>query len=155
LDADAAAAPGQEDVIRLLAQLYSANLLHSDLPPDSEQLFERYRQRRQREVQSRLMNLMFARIPVFDPDGLLKRLLPLIRALYSPVGGLIWLIVVGAAAKVALDHAPALKDQSQRVLDPGNLFLLYIGLILTKTIHEFGHAFACRRFGGEVHTMGI
>src|SRR5436309_13747990 len=28
-------APGQEDVIRLLSQLYSANLLHSDLPPDS------------------------------------------------------------------------------------------------------------------------
>jgi len=28
-------APGQEDIIRLLSQLYSANLLHSDLPPDS------------------------------------------------------------------------------------------------------------------------
>jgi putative peptide zinc metalloprotease protein len=138
-----------------LSQLYQANLLHSDLPPDSAKLFERYRQRRQREVQSRLLNIMFARIPVLDPDEFLKRCLPAARLLYSYVGALIWLAVVGSGIKVALDHASALKDQSQGVLDPGNLFLLYVGLILTKTVHEFGHAFACRRFGGEVHTMGI
>src|SRR6185503_6437894 len=35
-------APGQEDALRLLAQLYGSNLLHSNLPPDSEKLFERY-----------------------------------------------------------------------------------------------------------------
>src|SRR5205085_6418982 len=78
-----------------------------------------------------------------------------IRLLYSPLGALVWLIVIGAAGKVALDNAQALKEQSQGILDPGNLFLLYVGMVLTKTVHEFGHAFACRRFGGEVHTMGI
>jgi putative peptide zinc metalloprotease protein len=30
-----------------------------------------------------------------------------------------------------------------------------VALVLIKTIHEFGHAIACRRYGGEVHTMGI
>jgi len=148
-------APGQEDVIRLLSQLYSSNLLLSDLPPDSEKLFERHQQRVQREVQSRFFNIMFARIPIFDPDSLLKRLLPLIRLLYSPIGAMLWLIVVGIAGKVALDNVQGLKEQSQGVLDPSNLFLLYVGMVLTKTVHEFGHAFACRRFGGEVHTMGI
>src|SRR5687768_9034900 len=34
-------APGQEDVIRLLAQLYSAQLIYSDIPADSARLFER------------------------------------------------------------------------------------------------------------------
>jgi putative peptide zinc metalloprotease protein len=148
-------APGQEDVIRLLSQLYTANLLHSDLPPDSAKLFERYKQRRQREVQSRLLNIMFARIPVLDPDDFLKRTMPVSRFLYSPLGALLWLAVVGWGMKVALDNASALKDQSQAVLEPGNLFLLYLGMVLIKTVHEFGHAFACRRFGGEVHTMGI
>lgn len=148
-------APGQEDVIRLLSQLYAANLLHSDLPPDSAKLFERYRQRRQREVQSRFLNLMFARIPVFDPDAFLKRCLSVIRWVYSVPGAVLWLAVVGVAVKLAIDNFAALKDQSQGVLDPSNLFLLYVGMVLTKTVHEFGHAFACRRFGGEVHTMGI
>jgi putative peptide zinc metalloprotease protein len=26
---------------------------------------------------------------------------------------------------------------------------------LLMTLHEFGHAYACRKFGGQVHTMGI
>jgi len=56
---------------------------------------------------------------------------------------------------VAIDHAPGLKEQGQSVLAPDNLVLLYVGLILAKAVHEFGHAMACRRFGGEVHVMGI
>ncbi|HEY9174616.1 MAG TPA: site-2 protease family protein [Verrucomicrobiae bacterium] len=148
-------APGQEDVVRLLAQLYQANLLHSDLPPDSAQLFERFRKRREREVQSRLLGIMFARIPLLDPDAFLKRCLPLARLLISPVGGLIWLLVVGWGLKVALDNFAAIQRQSESVLAPDNLFLLYLGFVLVKTIHELGHAFMCRRFGGEVHAMGI
>ena len=155
LAANPDSAPGQEDVVRLLAQLYMANLLHSDLPPDSAQLFQRYKQRREREVQSRLLGIMFARIPLLDPDRFLKRFLPVARAIISPVGGFVWLLVVGAAIKVAIDNAEAIRQQSQSVLAPNNLFLLYLSFILIKTIHEFGHAFMCRRFGGEVHTMGI
>jgi len=44
-------APGQEDVIQLLTQLYYANLLYFEMPPDSAKLFERYKKRRQREIQ--------------------------------------------------------------------------------------------------------
>src|SRR4051812_7589194 len=32
-------APGQEQVLKLLAQLHASNLLHSNLPPDSAKLF--------------------------------------------------------------------------------------------------------------------
>jgi putative peptide zinc metalloprotease protein len=148
-------APGQEAVLRLLAQLYHANLLQYDLATDSVQLFERYRKQRQRETRGRWLNIMFMRFPLLDPDEFLDRTLPLVRKLISPIGGLIWLGVVIAAIKVAIDHLPELKDQSQSVLSPDNLFLLYAGLILGKTLHEFGHAYFCKRFGGEVHVMGI
>lgn len=148
-------APGQEDIIRLLAQLYSANLLYSDLPADSAKLFERFKQRRQREVTSRLTNIMFARFPLFDPDELLKRCMPVAKLLISPFGALLWLVAVGYAIKLGIDNAGSLMEQSQGILAPDNLFLFYIGFIITKTIHEFGHAFVCRRLGGEVHTMGI
>ena len=148
-------APGQEDVIRLLAQLYQANLLHSDMAADSAQLFERYRQRRERELQSRFLSIMFARIPLFDPDDFLKRCLPVVKWILSPLGAMLWLVVVSAGIKVAIDHAEAIGKASQKVLAPDNLFLLYLGFAIIKTIHEFGHAFMCRRFGGEVHTMGI
>lgn len=148
-------APGQEDVIRLLAQLYGANLLHSNLTADSAKLFERQQLRRDREVKSKLLNVMFSRIPIFDPDELLKSWMPLLRLIISPMGAIIWLLVVGAGVKLALDNASILREQSEGILSPNNLFLLYAGFILIKTIHEFGHAAMCRRFGGEVHTMGV
>ncbi len=45
-------APSQEAVIQLLSQLYFANLLQYDLAADSAQLFERYKKRKQREIEA-------------------------------------------------------------------------------------------------------
>ena len=148
-------APGQEDVIQLLAQLYHANLLQYDAPADSIKLFERYKERRQREIQSKLLGIMFARFPLLDPDDFLKRFMPIARLVISPVGAVVWLATVVFALNRLAGRFSELVDQSQGVLAPGNLFLLYAALVLLKTTHEFGHSFACRRFGGEVHTMGI
>jgi putative peptide zinc metalloprotease protein len=148
-------APSQESVIQLLSQLYYANLLQYDLAADSAQLFERYTKRRQREFGWNLLNIMFMRFPLLDPDRFLVRALPLVGRLISPVGALLWLVVVGLGLKVAVDNFDALRQQGEGILAPDNLFLLYIGLIVIKTLHEFGHAFFCRRFGGEVHVMGV
>lgn len=148
-------APGQEAVLQLLAQLYLANLLHYENPADSEQLFKRYEERRQRETAARLLNLMFMRFPLLDPDRFLARTLPVVGKLLGRAGAVLWIAVVGLAIKVALDNAPELRLQSQGILAPGNLALLYAALVLIKTIHEFGHAYFCRKYGGEVHVMGI
>lgn len=148
-------APGQEAVIQLLSQLYHASLLQYQMPSDSAELFRRYKKRRQREVTGKLMNLMFIRFPLLDPDRFLVKTLPIVGKLISKFGFILWLVVVGFALKLLLDHAPQLKDESQGILSPGNLPLLYLGLVILKTLHEFGHAYFCRKFGGEVHVMGV
>ncbi len=148
-------APGQEAVIQLLSQLYFSNLLQYDTAADAAQLFERYKKRRQRELGSRFLNIMFMRFPLLDPDRFLVKTLPVVSKLISPVGALLWLIVVGIGLKTVFDHWPALWDQTQSVLSPGNVPLLYLALIFVKTLHEFGHAYFCRKWGGEVHVMGI
>lgn len=155
LERDPDDAPGQDEVIRLLAQLYQANLLQLDLPPDAERFFERYRKRTQKERTAYITHIMFARFPLIDPDKVLNVLQPYIRALFSRAGLIVWSIVMFLALKVGIENFDALWDQTQGVLAPGNLFLLYVGLVLIKGLHEFGHAFAVKRFGGEVHTMGI
>lgn len=147
--------PGQEDIIQLLAQLHFANLLYSRAATDSEKLFDRYRKRKQRELQSKLLSIMFIRIPLFDPDRFLKKILPYVQWLVGPIGATIWLFTVLVAGKQVVDHFDAAVNQAQGVLAPGNLFLLYAALVVVKTLHEFGHALVCRRYGGEVHTMGV
>lgn len=148
-------APSQEEVIQLLSQLYFANLLQYDLAADSAQLFERYKKRRQRQVGWNLLNIMFMRFPLLDPDRFLAAVLPVVGRLISPAGAMLWLVVVGWGLKVAMDNFDALRQQSEGILAADNLFLLYLGMVLIKTLHEFGHAFFCRRFGGEVHVMGV
>jgi putative peptide zinc metalloprotease protein len=148
-------APGQEAVIQLLSQLYFSNLLQYDTAVDAAQLFERYKKRRQREVGSRWLNIMFMRFPLFDPDRFLVRTLPYVGKLISVFGALLWLVVVGFGVKVVAENSGGLWDETQSVLSPGNLPLLYLSLIVVKTLHEFGHAFFCRKWGGEVHVMGV
>jgi putative peptide zinc metalloprotease protein len=148
-------APGQEAAIQLLAQLYFANLLQYNIAADTAQLFQRYQKRKQRELGSRLTNIMFMRFPLLDPDRFLVRTLPVVGKLISWFGAGLWLLVVGLGVKVVADNWDAVRQQAHGVLATGNLPWLYASLILIKTIHEFGHAYFCRKFGGEVHAMGI
>jgi putative peptide zinc metalloprotease protein len=150
-----ARAPGQGEVIQMLAQLYAANLIGSDVPPDTARLYERQQKQKQRDLRSQLLNIFFLRLPLWDPDPFLRRALPVVGKLFSPAGAVAWLVVVGTGLATVLGEWGRVRDQSQGILDPGNLLPLYLAFAFTKLVHEFGHAFACRRYGGEVHAMGV
>lgn len=164
-------APTQGEVIQLLGQLYTNNLIEGDLPADAAGMFERYKKRKQREVRGYLASILFARIPLFDPDRILERVTPLLGWLFGPVGIGLWLILAGYAlfelagsGRADLMIAQAFGDPvsgSAGVLSPSNLWLLYAVMFGIKLLHEFGHGVACKRFGqrrhsgGEVHTVGV
>jgi putative peptide zinc metalloprotease protein len=148
-------APGQEAALRLLGQLYQANLLHYDRATDTDTLFQRFKKRTQRELKSRLTNIMFFRIPLVDPDRFLVWAMPMVGPFLGQLGALIWLTVVTLGLKTLAENWTAALDQYQGVLAPANLPFLYLALILLKTLHELGHAFLCRKYGGEVHTLGV
>ncbi|MGV3775039.1 MAG: hypothetical protein ACO1QB_19235 [Verrucomicrobiales bacterium] len=148
-------APGQEAVIQLLSQLYYANMLQYEMATDSAKLFERFEKTKQRETRSKWMNIMFMRFPLFDPDVFLNKTIGVVGKLISPIGAIIWFLIIGFGLKLAMDNWTGLKDQSQSILSPSNLPWLYLCLVFIKTFHEFGHAYFTKKFGGEVHTMGI
>ena len=155
LEQDPENAPGQPEVIRMLAQLYQASLLQSDLSPDAARLFERHRKQKQRELKAKLLSILFIRIPLFDPNKLLDRFMPLVNPLISKWGLALWFIVVVMGVKTVLSNAQALWDQTEGILAPGRLALLYLCFIVVKILHEAGHGFLTKKFGGEVHTAGI
>lgn len=151
----------QGEAIQVIGQLYTSNLLDADVSADTAGIFDRYKQRRQREVSSYLMNLLFARIPIYDPDAFLDRWVHLTRWAFGPVGLILWTLLVGAGLFVAIGRYDSLLDQASSIIAPRNLFLLYIAIVVIKLWHEMGHGFACKHFGqqrhagGEVHTLGI
>ena len=76
-------APTQGEALDLLGQLASNNLLESELPPDAAGMFERYKKRKKRELQNALMNVLFPRIPIFDPDAILEKGIFLVGWIFS------------------------------------------------------------------------
>src|ERR1700733_9847062 len=94
-------APTQPEVIQILSHLYSANLIDADVTPDATVLLRRHKQLNKRKMQGKLMNVLFPRIRLWDPDRFLKLWMPLVRRMFSKVGAGIWLVVIiGALATV-------------------------------------------------------
>ncbi len=148
-------APTQPEIIQILSHLYSANLIEADVTPDATVLLRRHKQLNKRKMQNRLMNVLFPRIPLWDPDSFLVRWLPVMRVVFSWLGAVIWIGTILTALAVVLPHWTDLKEGAKSAIDPGNWLWLWAVFVGIKAIHELGHAFACRRFGGECHELGI
>lgn len=147
--------PTQPEVIQILNQLYAANLVEADVTPDSQVLLKRHHKLMQKKLQQRLMNLLFPRIPIWDPDRFLKRWMPVFGPMMSWLGAVIWLVVVGLAVLAIAPKGTELAQSARDAIAPGNWLWLWAIFVITKFIHEMGHAYGCRRFGGECHEMGL
>ena len=149
-------APSQDEVIQLLSQLHLADAVQCDVTPDIAELLRRGHRIRHRAALARWASPLAIRIPLFDPDRILERVLPLFRPLFGPLGAALWLAVVGWGAVNAGQHWDELsKDLGSRLLAFDNLMVLLVVFPLVKALHEFGHACAVKAWGGEVHEMGI
>ena len=153
-------APTQPEALELLGRLASAHLLAGDDGGAAGAIERRRRRRVETETRSRLMNFLFVRIPLFDPDALLDRWLAMVSWLVSPIGFAL-LAVLWVAGGVALaPRIDELQSGFSSAMSADNLPLLYLSFLIIKTVHELAHGFVCkaygRRFGGgEVHTIGI
>jgi putative peptide zinc metalloprotease protein len=149
-------APTQGEMIQLLSNLHSADVLLCDVPPDSVELLRRAdRIQRSRWTQN-LRSPMAMRFPLVDPEKFLARTIGLVRPFLSPYGALLWLLVVGTAAVLVGMHWSELTENVvDRVFSADNLLVLLLAYPVVKVVHELGHGYMAKAWGGEVHEMGI
>ncbi len=147
-------APSQDEAILVLGLLYVADVLRCDVPPDTAALFRRAQEEKGQALRRKL-NPIFFQVPLFDPDAFLSRWQPWVRPLFSRASGLVWCAVVLAAGVSALRHGPEIAAASRSLLEPASLLAIWFAYPVVKALHELGHAFAVKRWGGEVHEMGI
>lgn len=146
----------QNEVVDLLVQLHAADLLQSDSTPDSAALFERFKKKRRQQLKQLVINPMSLKLPLLDPDRFLTRWMPSLTWCFGRAGMLIWLAVVLPALVLAGLHWAELTDNlSDRVLSSSNLLVMALVYPVVKLLHELGHAFAAKRWGGAVHEMGL
>ncbi|HSD41008.1 MAG TPA: PqqD family peptide modification chaperone [Burkholderiales bacterium] len=146
----------QDEVIQLLGQLHAADVMQCDVPPDTAELFRRREKQEQQKTVKRALSVFAWQIPLYDPDRLLDRLLPLVRPFAGWFGFLLWCAIVGAGLATASAHWRELSENMlDRILVPENLLVMWLVFPVLKLAHELGHAFAVKTRGGEVHEMGV
>lgn len=156
IDAQGEQALTQDEVIEMLSRLYMAEVLTTDAPAEAAELLDRQTRQKRAEWLGRIKNPLAIKIPLFDPDRLLERLLPVGRLLFSRAGAALWLVVVGLGLMLAITHWPEItRDTTSQLLSPQNLFLLGLCYPVIKALHELGHGLATRIWGGEVHETGV
>jgi len=149
-------APTQEEVLHLLSQLHAIDALQVDTQPDIEELLKRFEKQRYSKWKQNLRSPLFMRFQLFDPEKFINRFQWVVRPFFSWIGAIIWIAVVATALSLVGFHWPELtKNISDRILAPKNLLILWLVFPFLKAFHEFGHAFAVKIYGGEVHEMGI
>ena len=95
-----------------------------------------------------------------DPDAWLGRTLPLMRWMFTPAFLAASVVLFGIYFVMLGQHwheyATALHaSYSLQTITLGHAGVFVVTALAVILIHELGHGFACKYFGGEVHELGF
>lgn len=148
-------APGQEEVVQLLSQLHVSSLLYFRDGSNDAEIFERKQEQKRKEWKSKILSFLFFRVPIWDPDPMLEKLHHVLKRVPSWCLVAVWLGVCFAGLLTVLQNLSTLTDRAQGAFAMANLPWLYVCLAGNKLLHELGHGYVCKRYGGRVHTFGL
>lgn len=104
------------------------------------------------------LNPLAIRFRGIDPDRFLDHLLPWCGGLFSWPGVLVGVVLVVSALTLWSAHAAEfarLWPEEVAQWTVNDIWSFAAVLIVVKVLHELGHALTCKRFGGEVHELGV
>ncbi|HED54891.1 MAG TPA: PqqD family peptide modification chaperone [Phycisphaerales bacterium] len=148
-------APTQKECIELLAQMQLFGLLAGDQPIAADMVSERHSMIRKQRLKRRTGNWMFFNIPLINPEPALEALKPYLKPIFGAPGLILWLVTVISAIAVVLTHLERVGSALNGILDPTNLVWLGVLFLVIRTIHELGHAAACKAMGGRCTEIGV
>jgi putative peptide zinc metalloprotease protein len=146
-------APCEADAIRIATWLIDTGLAHTDQSTQAARLHRAARSAERRRTGERL-NPLFLRIPLFNPDRLLGRVLPWLGWMFSGPAFLVWLAVCAWGASQVIADWNRFVGASAGILAPSNWIWLGASWLLLKVLHESSHALVCKRHGGSVREVG-
>ncbi|WCG82450.1 HlyD family efflux transporter periplasmic adaptor subunit [Pectobacterium sp. A5351] len=102
-----------------------------------------------------LKNYLFFRIPLWHPDRFLGATLPWVAPFFSRTFLKLTLLVAVLGLFLAGRQWETFKHTFLHFFTLEGAALAGLTLCVTKILHEFGHAYTCKRFGARVATMGV
>lgn len=117
--------------------------------------FDRMQQKQRQRRGPWYRILMSHRIPIGDPDALLDRTIRFTGWLFAWPGLLLWLSLLALVFWKCVGRFDEMFAETSNLLSLANLPVLWIALVGLKILHEFGHAYAAKRYGASIPEMGV
>ncbi|MFL5496731.1 MAG: HlyD family efflux transporter periplasmic adaptor subunit [Gemmatimonadales bacterium] len=143
---------------KFAAKLKRMGLCERTLEERSIMLMERLRADRRQRLKPPLFqgDLLRLRWSVGDPDALFDRWMPRFNFFFTRAGVVLALGMFAIYFVVLALKWTDFTQTLQRIFsfDLRTIVLMYVAFIFVAAIHELGHGFACKHFGGQVHEIG-
>ncbi len=147
-----------EDLEQFGQQLLKAGLVQNETPAAGKLLYEQRSKRTRQKMMQNFTNILYVKIPIFDPEKLLTKMLPPLRWIFTTSFLLLSVVFMLSALMLFLTHFEAFRERMpsfQEFFSFKTVVYVWAALGVVKVIHEFGHGLSCKAFGGEVHEMGF
>jgi len=143
----------EREALSLVSWLAENNL--ADFGTTTVGLLEEKAAKQQRVQWQKFTNLLFIKIPLFQPEAFLEKIYPKLRWVCGWPFFALWAALVSIALVQLVWSWDLFGRTSVGFLAPENW--LWLGLIWTflKVIHEFWHALLCKHYGGKVREAGL
>lgn len=148
----------RRDIMRMLADLHERGLIYSVRSGQGEQLLQAQLKQQRSRWKSLPQMLLFCKFPGWAPGRFLDRLQPVARVIFHPVIMATMGILIVVASMLVIREQTTFQQRLpdlQQFFTWQNLPYLWLSIVITKVIHELGHALACRRCGAEPEQIGI
>lgn len=144
-----------QDVKTFYAFLSRHHLLKTHSDNAAQQLADAKKQRQLSPLRWLLKHYLFIRVPLFRPDAFLEKTLPIARFFVSPIFLLMSLLALLAGGFLVSRQWGVFTHTFLHFFSFEGAVMMMVALSFTKMLHELGHAYTCKYFGGRVATMGV
>lgn len=141
---------GEHQLVELASRLYQNGLI---VPAEGESL-----RRPQAASSSPFSSLVVWQLRGFEPTALLRRLAPHTNLLFSRGACRFWMITAVVTCIAVMLEFPRLFSQATSwdwIIQPAQGSALFVVFLLTRALHELGHAIVCQRHGVRCPDVGL
>jgi putative peptide zinc metalloprotease protein len=146
------------DVQHLITDLHQKGLVFSKRYGQGAALIRLHKKARKKKMLQTIKNLLYVRLPGWDPEPTLVWMYPLVRWMFRPwavAAAVLFVLSSLVLLAVQFDTFRGKLPEFQQFFGWPNMIYLWFTLGVAKIIHEFGHGLSCKHFGGECHEMGL
>ena len=146
------------DLTVAIREFAKKSVVTSTIAHNSLELHEFSREKKRKKLQKKLKNVLAIKWRGWDPGAFMNLTYPLFGWFFSKavvIFNMLFLLTALGWLLANYDEFVVRIPSLWTLLDASNLVTLGLTICVTKLLHELGHGYVHKRFGGECHEIGV